>query len=70
MFYYNINGLFVLFYLVDEKRNQWRLTAYKIGVNGGWCRLFTKLKCNTSPLEHFRECKNKFRNKHLTQITQ
>lgn len=60
-YYYHLNGLIVLFEIVDEYLNKWRLTVYKVGVNGGYRQLFTKLKCNTSPLDHFRECKNKFR---------
>jgi len=66
MFYYRIGQVLVVFDLINEKNKQWKLTAYKVGVKGGWTTLFTKTKSYVggyTTLKHFSEAHKRFKNK-------
>lgn len=65
-FFYQINGIIVLFEFIEEK-NKWNMIVYKVGVNGGFKTLFQKAKKNEnySPLKHFSEALKKFRNRKI-----
>lgn len=68
MFYYRIGSILALFEIIDESKNKWKLTIYKIGIRGGWNVLGVKSKIyktisSKNPISHFQELKLKIKNK-------